>query len=136
MNYSPIILRRQKRFSLIVCVVLWVCAFVASHVPLERMPKTHVGDKWLHFVGFFGLAGVFLLTLTAYGVARLRRAAIVICVMVGYAAFDEGTQPLFNRHAAFSDWLADVCGAAAAVIVLEVLLLLLEKLRRRSARSI
>ncbi|MDY6913326.1 MAG: VanZ family protein [Planctomycetota bacterium] len=133
---SLAILQRRKHLALSICVILWVFAFIVSHVPADRLPKTHVGDKYLHFVGFFGLAIALLLTLAGYNVPRLRRVVVAICITAGYAAFDEATQALVNRHAAFSDWLADVCGALLAVIVLEVCFSLLGKLRRGSAPNI
>ena len=136
MNHSRIILQRHKHLMLSVCVILWGLAFIVSHIPADRLPETHVSDKSLHFVGFFGLSSVLLLTLTGYNVLRLRRVVAAICITAGYAAFDEATQALVNRQAAFGDWLADVCGAVLAVIVLEAYFLLREKLHRGSAPNL
>ena len=45
----------------------------------------------------------------------------VIAVAILYGAFDEITQPLVNRHAAWRDWLADVLGALAAIVIFEAI---------------
>ena len=134
MNRSPAILHRSRRVAVIACAVLWIGAFVVTHVPAEKLPETYLGDEELHFLGFFALSGLFVLSLAAYNAAPVRRVVIVMCVMATYAAFDEATQTLFNRYAAWQDWLADVAGAAAAIIVTESLLRALSKRRERIAR--
>lgn len=121
MSEKTITSRRVRRFTLVGCIALWLCAFAATHIPADQMPLFSSSDKTLHFLGFFGLAAAFLLTLTLHGLKPGRRIVIVLVSMILYAAFDELTQPLFNRYAAWSDWLADIAGATAAVILLELL---------------
>ena len=65
------------------------------------------------------MASVFGWTLRAHRHRRLRRVLLVLVLMTIYAAVDELTQPLVNRYAAWSDWFADVFGAAAAMLVWE-----------------
>jgi len=102
-------------------VSLWICAFTATHIPASAAPELPAGDAALHAVGYFGLTALFVLTLAAYGRARRRRIVTAVVTMAAYAAFDELTQPLVSRYAAWGDWLADFVGAAAAVAATEVL---------------
>ena len=114
--------RGAGRPATILFAILWLSAFVITHLPRSRLPGVPAGDKVLHAVGFFGLTGAFVLTLSLRGVRRRRRVVVAALAMVAYAAFDEITQPLFNRHAAWSDWMADILGAAAAIAAVELML--------------
>ncbi len=131
MNQARKRLRRWQRFLLISCTTLWVTALVVSHIPAESLAEGPVGDKWLHFIGFFGLASSFHWTLFAYQHPRPRRIALVVSVMALYAAFDEITQPMFNRYGDIMDWYADMVGMIAAVIVWEFFLMALAKIQAR-----
>jgi len=111
---------RLRAVILAACVVTWVAALVATHIPAPEV-KVHVSDKVLHMTGFFVLGVLFWLTLAAYGVRGLRRIVLVICIMMVYAAVDETTQAWVNRDPDLHDWMADVLGAAIAVAVLEIL---------------
>jgi len=104
--------------------VTWLGAFLATHVPAEKVPDVHVTDKTLHAVGYFVLATLLLAWLAARGVRRIRRATIAIVALAVYGAIDEATQPLVQRHASIEDWLADLAGVLAAAIVCELLLAL------------
>ena len=129
-------LHRARRTVLIGCIAAWAGAFIATHIPAERLPQIGAGDRLLHALGFFVLGSFFLLTLAAHGVRSARRAVLVICVLAVYAALDEVTQELVNRYASLDDWLADVVGAVAAVILWEILLRVLaaRKTRRSEAQ--
>lgn len=112
-------LYRARRVVLLTCVGTWLIAAVATHIPApERLP-VQVSDKTLHLVGFFVLASLFWLSLTAYGVRGWRRVVTVICVMIIYAAIDETTQGWVRRDPDMGDWTADVIGALLAVGVVE-----------------
>jgi len=130
MSANRITSRRVRRFTLIGCVVLWLCAFTATHIPINQISLFPSSDKTLHFLGFFGLTAAFLLTLILHGLKPKRRIIVVLVSMILYAAFDELTQPLFNRYAAWGDWLADIAGAAAAVVLLELLMVARKKLAK------
>ena len=123
MNQARKRLRRWQRFLLFSCITLWVTAFTISHIPAKKLPEGPIGDNWLHFIGFFVLASWFHWTLIAYRHPRWRRIALVVSVMALYAAFDEITQPMFNRYGDVRDWFADMAGMIAAVIVWEVFLI-------------
>ncbi len=133
MKPLPLMLRRRRRYVLAACVTLWHAAFIATHVPAKSLPKVGVGDKWLHAACFFVLGSLLMATLAAYRRRPIRRAIIAFCALTLYGALDELTQPLVNRHGAFSDWYADVKGALAAVVVWELIFLIAAKISRPSA---
>ncbi len=73
-------------------------------------------DIWVH-IGAYGVWG-FLLSLTGWlGGPTARSVVLGIGVGSAWAALDELTQPIFNRHASWSDWVADVVGVAIGTIV-------------------
>jgi len=113
--------RRHPRALSLACAVVWLGAFGATHVPPRHVPSAGISDVALHAAGYLILGSAFWLALWARGSGRSRRAVIVLVVMLGYAAADELTQPLFERSAAWGDLLADAAGAAAALIVWETL---------------
>jgi len=121
MNVSKGILHRNRRRLVWITALTWIAAFVATHVPAKELPVLIGADKVLHAIGYAVLAGVLLITLTAFRVAPLHRIPFVVAVCVIYAGLDELTQPLVNRSAELGDWLADMTGAAAAVILWEVI---------------
>ena len=104
------------------CAVVWIAAFIVTHVPIGKLPEAAVSDKVLHFVCYFLIASLLLGTLAAVRLRPARRDVIVLCVMTLYGAFDEITQTFVGRHASVGDWIADSLGAIAAVIVIELVL--------------
>jgi len=103
-----------------VCGAVWVSFFVLTHVPitpvLRSLPVT-VKDVTLHAVGYGVLAGVFSVTLIAHGRRGRRLATLVIPILLAYGAFDELTQELVGRSAAWEDWLADAAGTVVVAVV-------------------
>jgi len=135
MTHSANSQARLRKAALSGCVITWLAAFVATHVPLEKLPALHVGDERLHVFGFFALTTVFFWTLLAHGHSRPRRMLIIPPAMTLYAGLDELTQPLVNRCAAWSDWAADLVGAVAAIAIWELVLTGVKILRgRRNAK--
>ncbi|MFP4104729.1 MAG: VanZ family protein [Phycisphaerae bacterium] len=116
------------------CIVLWFAAFSLTHIPMPEMPEVPGKDKTLHIVGYTGLAMIFWLTLFAWGRSRWKRIATVAILIPLYGGFDELTQPLVNRHAAWLDWFADLAGTAIALLLCEVVLLIAA--RRRQGRGV
>ena len=95
-------------------------AFATTHIPGPALPlDMPVSDKTFHLAGYFPLTVIFVVTLKCYGLTLWRRVAVALAVMAIYGAFDEITQPLFNRSASWGDWLADIVGAATAVLACE-----------------
>jgi VanZ family protein len=77
-----------------------------------------VSDKLIHFLAYGLLGGLLFLTLWITRPQLRYLPAIALAILIAYAAFDELTQPIFGRDAAFDDWLADCAGALVAVAVL------------------
>jgi len=127
------LLHRSRRMLLIVSLSCWVAAFLATHTPTERLPSRLPGDVTMHLVGYLALSSVVLLTLIAYGLSRPRRIIAILIIMAAYAAFDEITQPLVQRYAAWQDWMADMGGTLAAVILVELAFSLLAHIRRQGS---
>jgi len=129
MSFGSALSRWRKRL-LGALVVVWTAGFVATHVPPATLPSiAAVGDKRLHFAGYFFLTGMFALTLVAHGLRPLRRTVVAVISMMAYGAIDELTQPLCRRSASAVDWLADVAGALAAVAIVEASLALVRRRR-------
>ena len=106
--------RTIRRTLLLACILLWMVAAIATHVPLPSTAKISASDKVLHAVGYFVLGMVFLLTLGAYGRRMGSCVLIAIPVLLAYGALDELTQPWVNRDASWGDWIADGVGVVLA----------------------
>jgi len=117
MTDTPPPSRRARILSAVVCGVLWAGALTATHVPAPDVPVViPASDAVLHCMGYFVLAVAFGVTLRLHGVSARRVAIIVPLVMAAYGAFDESTQPLFNREASWGDWFADLAGAVLGTV--------------------
>lgn len=95
----------------------WVVLVVLTHVPPTRVPATPVSDKLLHFVAYFILTLLLILSLRE---ARLRFASAVLIASIlalAYGVADELVQKLVGRHCSLRDWLADAAGVAAAALL-------------------
>jgi VanZ family protein len=115
---------RSARFLTVLCVVAWVAAFTATHVPIDRVLhgiEFKPSDVLLHMAGYFGLTALLLVTLAVRSRSRLRRIATALIAVPAYGAFDELTQPLVGRTAALSDWLADIGGMLIALCLFEAI---------------
>jgi len=104
------------------CVIAWLGAFTATHIPGEHIPETPGGPAVMHLIGYFVLTVLFAATLSTYQVQRGRRVLLVAIVMPLYGALDEWTQSFVGRDADVVDCLVDVAGAVAAMVVVELLL--------------
>jgi len=122
MSAPPPPLSRLRPLLLAGCIVVWACAFAATHTPPSMLPRLHVTDVALHAAGYFILASLLMGTLAAYRLAGARRAALALAILAAYGALDELTQPLVGRSAAWSDWFADMLGTAAAIAVWQAML--------------
>lgn len=102
--------------------VYWLVMFAATHLPQAAMPQTTLGDKTEHFIAY-GVLGFLLATWLALAKPRVRHPMIIaLAITLIYAAVDELTQPIVNRHADLRDWLADAIGAALGVLAASLLL--------------
>lgn len=119
------ILNTRRKAILVITGLLWLTAFVLTHLPASGLPEIQTGDTSLHIAGFFGLTGWVMFSLAACGKKRLSRILIALILMASYAAVDEITQPFFGRAADIRDWQNDLVGAAAAIAFCELAFLLL-----------
>ena len=122
---------RVRNCMLILCVFMWICAFTATHLPGEAVPRLRLSDMSLHAIGYFVLVAILVATLVVHGLPRRRRVLAVLVVVPLYAAFDEISQPLFGRSTSIHDWIMDLCGALLAIAAVESFLIL----RRRRLRT-
>jgi VanZ family protein len=138
MNHPPAKAARSIRCTLLVaCVLAWVGAFVATHLPPNEVPDLHTSDKVAHAIGYGGLTSLLVLALASLGWPRGARILLAMGILLAYGALDELTQPAFLRTASFYDWLADAAGTSIAVAFWETLLAVLSSARERrfQARS-
>ena len=123
-------LRRLRKIVLILCILAWVGAFGVSHIPGEEISKIKLpSDDLLHAFGFAVIGTLFLLSLTACGVNRLRRIWLTVGTLAMYGALDENTQPFVHRTCDINDWYADMTCMLIAVVVVELTLLIIERRR-------
>lgn len=98
----------------------WVALFAVMHASKPPGAKlvVYLTDWLLHAGAYFVLAGLG-------GWAALRRGRRLnarwiltwLVIYAAYAAADELLQPLTGRYCQFTDWLADVIGAALALLM-------------------
>jgi VanZ family protein len=115
------LLSRYRKPLLVMLVVVWAAALTLTHLPPRDVPDLGVSDKTEHVVGFAGLGGMFIVTMTAMGLPFRKRILATLVVLPLYAAIDEWTQPWFGRSCDIHDWLADCCGTAAAIVTWELI---------------
>ena len=96
----------------------WLILFAATHVPAPEMIATPVlnHDKLIHASAYFVLTTLMLLAWRRPGGLLAGRSRLVIAaIAIAYGAFDETTQPYFNRVGDLADWFADSIGVVLAI---------------------
>ena len=118
--------KRKVWLVYIPLIIYWVILFIATSLPVERLPSIGFTDKINHFIAYFILAVLLNLTLIYQRKSQLLFekapiATIVICLF--YGALDEVHQ-LFvpGRSAETLDWFADALGTTAAVLLIYFLI--------------
>jgi VanZ family protein len=111
------IARRAAAWAGLLLAGYWTTAFAATHLPMPHEGNGNFlnvphADKFVHFGMYCGLA---LLLSVWFGVRRrigraVLVAGIVLCVLSGYAAFDEISQAPVGRDPDLHDWFADLAG--------------------------
>jgi VanZ family protein len=107
-------------------IIYWLILFIATSLPVERLPSIGFTDKINHFIAYFVLAVLVNLTLIYQRKSRLLFekapiSTIVICMV--YGAFDEIHQMFVpGRFAETLDWVADVLGTLTAVLLIYFLI--------------
>jgi VanZ family protein len=92
--------------------------FVTHHPHPELLFGLHTlpPDKLTHFLAYAVLGALASATVLAWRIRPKPIAIAVLCVMlIGLAAVDETTQPVFRRQADLMDWVFDVFGIAVGV---------------------
>jgi VanZ family protein len=113
-----LISRLAARLIVSSLVVYWCLLFTGTHLPATSLVDTGVSDKWLHFVGYMGLAFLLACTVTAYRLPRLNTYLWMAAILLMYGALDELSQlPVPGRYADFYDWLANAKGVASGLIL-------------------
>jgi VanZ family protein len=97
------------RLIVITLSTYWTAMFLGTHISIPPSIAQGVGDKYLHFGGYFGLAVLLYFALLDW---PLTRRLLLTCVVVAiYGALDESTQALVpGRFADVRDYVADLCG--------------------------
>jgi len=101
--------------------LMWLGAFVATHLPPGKAGGMGISDKLLHYIGYAVLATPMIFLLKARGNARRRRIALTLGILLAYGVIDEVTQPLAGRAADVLDWLCDAAGVATSVALWETI---------------
>ena len=112
-----------SRFRYAVWIGYWIGLFVVMHRPLDSVGPLPFpwADKIIHFALYFLLAvlGAWCLR-GARGDLTTRFLFGWAVVYAVYGALDEWLQAYAQRTASVGDWLADVCGIAAATAIAAV----------------
>ena len=125
MTDPPVASRCARRVADAICGMMFAGALGVTHLPslhLPDLPEVPLADKILHGVGYFVLAIALTVTLKLHALAGWRRIGAVLVAMALYGAFDELTQPMFNRTASWGDWFADIIGVVVGVTVCQTAL--------------
>jgi VanZ family protein len=112
-------LLHNPRLWQLALAVYWLALFIATHIPVERVPRA-VGsaDKVVHVLAFMLLSAIFATTWqVSAGRLNYRHLIWAWMAIVLYGALEESTQPFVNRTASLMDWLADATGAAIGVLL-------------------
>lgn len=97
--------------------VYWIALFAATHTPPSQAVVVHTSDKLLHTAAFAGLAFLLAMAWSLSSAFTWRSAAAAVAILAVYAAVDEATQPLVDRHADLLDWTADTAGILLGLAV-------------------
>jgi VanZ family protein len=107
-----------RRFIVFALLLYWAFALTMTHLPKPPPIGPPVSDKLIHFLAYGLLTGLLFLAFWLSRPNMRFMPLIMLGIIVAYAAFDELTQPIFNRDAEFGDFLADSAAAVIAVTVL------------------
>jgi VanZ family protein len=108
---------RQLTIRLLWAITLafWAFIFLMTHIPQQRLPDIHVGDKSAHLISYGVLASLMYVTMWRGGPGDWALVWKIPVFLLAYGAFDEQTQKLVNRSCELADWYADAVGVLVAV---------------------
>ena len=118
--------KRKVWLVYIPLITYWLILFVATTLPVERLPSIGLTDKINHFIAYFVLAVLVNLTLiyqrkSKFLFKKALISTIVICLF--YGALDELHQLLVpGRSAETLDWVADASGTFTGVLIVYFLI--------------
>ena len=99
----------RNHLDILLTLIVTITLTVAMLWPLGQPPPTPDGaDKVVHFITFTAL--VFPLAYTG----RFGLLPVFICASA-FGGIIELIQPIFNRGASMSDWIADTLGALIGI---------------------
>ena len=118
--------KRKIWFVYIPLAIYWLILFIATSLPVERLPNIGLNDKINHFIAYFILAVLVNLTLIFQRKSRfLFKKAPLVTIIIGllYGAVDELHQIFVpGRFADTLDWMADGLGTVVGVLVVYYLI--------------
>jgi VanZ family protein len=118
--------KRKVWLVYIPLTIYWIILFIATSLPLQRLPSVGFNDKINHFLAYFILAVFVNLTLIYQRKSRfLFKKAPLVTIIIGllYGAIDELHQILVpGRFAETLDWIADGLGTIVGVLVVYYLI--------------
>jgi VanZ family protein len=126
-------LYRWRKVIAAICVLMWLGAFTATHIPNQSIPQEvhDLGGSVLHGVGFLGLSSWFILAVAGFWPKPIHRLLLVLSVMMVYAALDEYTQQFFGRSTDLEDWITDTVATIVALALWESVFWLHRVARRK-----
>ena len=109
--------RKSTEWAKYALISYWLLLVLATHVPAQGTQLTaSLGDKTVHFAAFALLAVLCGLYFVGRKSWKMSQWAVLIAVLVTYAAVDEITQiPVPGRFGDKFDWIADVSGILTGV---------------------
>ena len=113
--------------------IYWLVLATATHYPRVRLPRVENADKIAHFLAYAALAFLVAWAFPS-GWKPMRNLYMAFLFVASYGAIDELTQPYFNRHADWYDWLADLAGAFFGVVAYGLSRSLFRRIRFRSSK--
>ncbi|MDR3509861.1 MAG: VanZ family protein [Caulobacteraceae bacterium] len=110
MRLTPALVRTCARLTLALSSAVAAYLLFAPGAAVDHMTARYIPwDKAAHFIGFYGLT-----TLTLLSFPRNRRADLTMILLL-CGASSEVIQGLVGRDGDLYDFLADLCGVAAVV---------------------
>jgi len=113
--------RRMAMFMRVLAVVVLVCMFLGTHMPVTHVSSISQMDKLFHFGAYLTLT---LCLLASWELSRggLEASHYFIVWLFGtlYGIFDEVTQIPVGRTCDGYDWLADLAGIVVGLILFSI----------------
>lgn len=108
-------------------IIYWFILFIATTLPSQDLPETHVSDKIEHFTAYFILAILLNLTMmfqNKYAGMRRKAWLYTLIIIVTYAALDELHQLFIpGRDCEFLDWVSDSSGVLLGLGLVKILMI-------------